>query len=107
VLVTVFDEEHMLASFEVAAELRQAGLKVACYPTAAKLPKQFKYADRMGMQAVVVIGPEEAASGEVTLKDLRAGTQRRVKRAEAAAAQCGKCLNLAWEHDRISGTWWL
>jgi histidyl-tRNA synthetase len=86
VLVTVFDEEHMLASFETAAELRQAGLKVACYPTPARLPKQFKYADRMGMQAVVVIGPEEAASGELTLKDLRAGTQVRVKRAKAAAA---------------------
>jgi histidyl-tRNA synthetase len=86
VLVTVFDEDHMLASFEAAAELRQAGLKVACYPTAGKLPKQFKYADRMGMKAVVVIGPEEADSDEWTLKDLLAGTQRRVRRAEAAAA---------------------
>ncbi len=86
VLVTVFDEEHMLASFEAAAELRQAGLKVACYPTTARLPKQFKYADRMGMQAVVVIGPEEAASGEVTLKNLLAGTQIRVKREQAPVA---------------------
>jgi histidyl-tRNA synthetase len=86
VLVTVFDDEHMLDSFEVAAELRQAGLKVACYPILAKLPKQFKYADRMGMQAVVVIGPEEASSGELTLKDLRAGAQKRVRRGEAAAA---------------------
>jgi histidyl-tRNA synthetase len=84
--VTVFDEELMQASIETAAVLRQAGHNVACYPVVAKLPKQFKYADRMGMQVVVVVGPEETASGEVTLKDLQAGTQQRVKRADASAA---------------------
>jgi histidyl-tRNA synthetase len=86
VLVTVFDEEHIQASIETAAELRQAGHQVACYPVVAKLPKQFKYADRMGMQVVVVVGPEESASGQVTLKDLQAGTQQRVRRADASAA---------------------
>jgi histidyl-tRNA synthetase len=85
VLVTVFDDEHILTSFQAAAELRRAGLKVAVSPTASKLPKQFKYADRMGMQVVVVIGPDEAARGELTLKDLRQGAQQSVKRAGAAA----------------------
>jgi histidyl-tRNA synthetase len=85
-LVTVFDEEHMQASIETAAALRQSGHKVACYPVVARLPKQFKYADRMGIQVVVVVGPEEAASGEVTLKDLQAGTQQRVRRADAPSA---------------------
>jgi histidyl-tRNA synthetase len=85
VLVTVFDDEHMLTSFQVAAELRRAGLKVAVSPTASKLPKQFKYADRMGMQVVVVVGPDEAARGELTLKDLRQGAQQSVKQAGASA----------------------
>jgi histidyl-tRNA synthetase len=84
VLVTVFDDEHILTSFQAAAELRRAGLKVAVSPTASKLPKQFKYADRMGMRVVVVIGPDEAARGELTLKDLRQGAQQSVKRAGAA-----------------------
>jgi histidyl-tRNA synthetase len=85
VLVTVFDDEHILTSFQAAAELRRAGLKVAVSPTASKLPKQFKYADRMGMRVVVVIGPDEAARGELTLKDLRQGAQQSVKQVGAAA----------------------
>jgi histidyl-tRNA synthetase len=85
VLVTVFDDEHILNSFQAAAELRRAGLKVAVSPTTSKLPKQFKYADRMGMQVVVVIGPDEAARGELTLKDLRQGAQQSVKQVGAAA----------------------
>ena len=86
VFVTVFDAERAPASFALAAELRRAGLKVACSPEAAKLPRQFKYADRMGMRVAAVIGPDEAAAGVVTLKDLRAGTQQTVERAQAAAA---------------------
>jgi histidyl-tRNA synthetase len=86
VWVTVFDEEHTLDSFQVAAELRQAGLQVGVSPTASKLPKQFKYADRMGIKIVVVIGPDEAARDQLTIKDLRQGTQQSVERASAAAA---------------------
>jgi histidyl-tRNA synthetase len=83
VLVTVFDEALMPASLAMAAELRRGGLKVACYPEPAKLPKQFKYADRMSIRMAVVIGPEEAASQKATLKDLKAGVQQTVARAQA------------------------
>jgi histidyl-tRNA synthetase len=83
VLVTVFDEERLFTSFEFAAELRKAGIKVACYPEAARLPKQFKYADRMKISNVVVIGPDEAANDQVTIKDLASGEQQTVGRKEA------------------------
>jgi histidyl-tRNA synthetase len=86
VLVTVFDDQHILDSFQVAAELRRAGLKIAVSPTATKLPKQFKYADRMGAKVVVVIGPDEAIRGQLTIKDLRHGTQQTLPRPAAAAA---------------------
>jgi histidyl-tRNA synthetase len=86
VLVTVFDAERLPISFGVANELRQAGLKVACYPEAIKLERQFKFADKKGMRCVVVIGPDEAANGQVTLKDLTARTQQTLARADAAAA---------------------
>ena len=75
VLVTVFSNELQAASLQLAAELRQAGLNVSCYPEPVKLPRQFKYADRMGMRAVLVVGPDEAAQGKVTVKDLSSGTQ--------------------------------
>ncbi|MDZ4159180.1 MAG: histidine--tRNA ligase, partial [Anaerolineaceae bacterium] len=86
VLVTVFDEERLATSFALAAELRAAGLKVVCYPEAAKLSKQLKFADRMGMQVAAIIGPEEAAGNLVTLKHLAARSQQTLCRSEVAAA---------------------
>ena len=83
VLVTVFDAERFIKSLEFSAELRKAGINVSCYPEAVKLPKQFKYADRMGMKIVIVIGPDEAVSDQVTIKALASGTQQTVHRKEA------------------------
>ncbi len=84
VLVTVFDDSSLLPSTMLAAELRAAGLKVAIYPKADKLGKQFKYADRIGARVAVVFGPDEQASGQVAVKDLRARTQENVLREHAA-----------------------
>jgi histidyl-tRNA synthetase len=59
---------------------------VTCYPEPAKLPKQFKFADRMGMKAALVVGPDEAAAGRVTVKSLTNGTQETVPQSAAAGA---------------------
>ncbi len=84
VLVTVFDESLWMDSFTLATELRAAGMKVLTYPEPAKLPKQFKFADRMGIRVVTVIGPDEAASGKVTVKNLANSTQETIERSEVA-----------------------
>jgi histidyl-tRNA synthetase len=86
VLVTLFDNESISSSFRLAAQLRQAGLKVACYPEVAKLSKQFKYGDRMGMQAATILGPDEQIEVVVAIKNLRSGEQVSVKQEEAANA---------------------
>jgi histidyl-tRNA synthetase len=80
VLVTVFDESLINGSLSLAAELRRAGIQVICYPEAVKLPKQLKYADRMGIRFAVIVGPDEAANGKVTVKDLTDRTQTTVER---------------------------
>jgi histidyl-tRNA synthetase len=85
VLVTVFDEKSMVDALQLAAELRQAGLKTAIYPEPAKLGKQFKYADRMGMRAAAVLGPDELANGQVAIKDLKDGSQQVVMRGAAVS----------------------
>ena len=82
VLVTVFDEELVRQSFALAAELRKSGLNVMVYPEPAKLPKQFKFADRMKMRVALVLGPEEAGNGMVVVKDLSKGEQAQVRREE-------------------------
>lgn len=75
VLVTVFDENSLKESAALASRLRADGINVICYPEAAKLQKQFKFADRIGVSAVAVIGPDEALAGTVTIKDLINHTQ--------------------------------
>ncbi|HJQ13528.1 MAG TPA: histidine--tRNA ligase [Anaerolineales bacterium] len=80
VLVTVFNEECLLESFKLASELRRAGLNVVCYPEAVKLPKQFKYADRIGAKVTLVLGPEEVEKGLVAVKNLVNGEQVSARR---------------------------
>jgi histidyl-tRNA synthetase len=92
VLVTVFEDrdpqktaeaEH--ASLTLAGELRAAGLRVELYPEADKLGKQFKYASARQAKVAAVVGGDEIARGEVTLKHLATGEQHAVGRAGAAA----------------------
>lgn len=91
VLVTVFDESLWLNSYALAADLRKAGLNAIVFPEPVKLPKQFKYADKMKMRVVVTVGPDEAASGQVAVKNLLNGEQAIVPR-EAAAEAVRKIL---------------
>jgi histidyl-tRNA synthetase len=83
-LVTVFDENSLLQSFTLAEELRMTGFRVSCYPEAAKLSKQFKFGDRMGIRLAAIIGPEEQDKGLVSIKDLQTGEQRSTMRSETA-----------------------
>jgi len=91
VLVTLFDERLWLESYKLGSELRKTGLSVMVYPEPAKLPKQFKYADKMKMKVAVTIGPDEAEKDLVAVKNLVSGEQVIVKR-EAAADEVKKIL---------------
>ena len=86
VLVTVFSPDLLPISYTLATDLRRAGLNVTCYPEPAKLPKQFKFADRMGMRVVLVVGPVEAAQNKATVKNLSSGTQEITARADVSEA---------------------
>ena len=80
VLVTVFDQSLFPKSYSIAAELRRAGINTMTYPEPAKLPKQFKYADKMKLKAALVIGPDEAEKNQVVVKDLSSGNQQTVQK---------------------------
>ena len=85
VMVTVFDAESQMASYQLSAELRQEKIKVYSYPTADKLGKQFRHADRIGAKIAVILGPDEIANQQVAIKDLQTREQITVSRVEAAA----------------------
>lgn len=79
-LVTLFDRERLPASLELSADLRRAGLATVLYTEPDKLARQFKYADKTGVRLVLVLGPDEIAAGQVTVKDLQTGAQMAVAR---------------------------
>ena len=75
VFVTVFDADTISDSLKLASELRNAGLRVIVYPEADKLGKQFKFADKLDIPVAVVLGPDELAEGNVTVKNLQTREQ--------------------------------
>ncbi len=85
VMVTIWSHETRFESLGLAAALRAAGLRVDVYPEADRLGKQIKYASSRQAPFVAVLGDDERARGEVSVKDLRTGEQTTVRRAEAAA----------------------
>jgi len=84
VLVTIFDDTSVNDSFQLLALLHQAHIKAAIYPQSAKLQKQLKYADRLGVSVVVICGESEKAAGTITIKNLVQSTQIEVSREKMA-----------------------
>ena len=85
VIVAVWSEDYVCDSIKLAQELRHGGVRTDLYPEADKLGKQFKYAAGRGVPFVAIIGTDERAAGEVSIKDLRSGEQKRVARLQVVA----------------------
>ena len=60
----------------VARALREAGVSVEVYPEAAKLKKQFDYADRKSIPFISINGSSEMEAGTVNIKNLSSGEQK-------------------------------
>ncbi len=81
-MVTLFEGEPVEEALRLAGELRVARLRVDVYPEPDKLGKQFKYAAARGIRVVLVVGADERARREVTIKNMETGEQASVPRAE-------------------------
>jgi len=90
VVVIVFSEDDMQHYLDAVSDIRKAGIPAEVYLGRAGMKAQMKYADRRNSPAVVILGGDEIAAGQVTIKDLDAG------RARAA----GITSNEAWKAER-------
>ena len=84
VMVTLWNEDARADAMALCGEFRRAGLRAEIYPEADKLGKQFKYASTRQVPFVAIVGDDERAQGNVSIKDLRSGEQQIVARGEAA-----------------------
>lgn len=83
--VAGLDEEGRRAAFALANELRQAGISADVDHASRSVKAQFKYAGKIGARFVVVIGADELASGEYTVKDMQTSASERIARENVAA----------------------
>jgi histidyl-tRNA synthetase len=86
VMVTQFSEDLLTDGVKLAAQLRRAGLNTELYSAPAKLKKQMSYAAGRGIPFVVVLGPDEAAEGRATLKNMQTGEQELLPQQDLPAA---------------------
>ena len=83
--VFVVDAVGGTEALVLTQELRAAGLRADRAYGNRKFGKQLAAADKSGARYSVILGPKEAATGHVAVKDLASGTQIEVRRDEAAA----------------------
>ena len=76
VLFANMGDAEMRYILPVVKALREAGVPCEIYPEAAKLKKQFDYADRKGIQFISITGEDEMSAGLVNLKNLSSGEQK-------------------------------
>ncbi len=83
----VVDVTDGTAARDLTHELRDAGISSDRRFGGGSMKSQMKSADRSGARWAVIVGQDEAAEGQVTLRPLLAdGEQRRVQRQDIAAA---------------------
>ncbi len=74
-LVLVLSMGDVARAFELAHQLRQAGIRSEAYVGTKRIPDQLKYADKRGAAIAVLEGEDERAAGTITLKDLALGLE--------------------------------
>ena len=80
VLFVTFGEAEQDFCLPLLAQLRKAGIRAEVYPEAgAKMKKQMSYANAKQIPYVVVVGSDEVANEEVSLKNMVTGEQVKVK----------------------------
>ncbi len=75
VLIANMEDAEASSYFQFSTQLRAQGVSCEMYPEAAKLKKQFKYADANNIPYVLLQGEEEKQNGHVTLKNMISGKQ--------------------------------
>ncbi len=76
VLFINFGEKEALYAVNTIKELRQNSVSAELYPDASKMKKQMNYANKRGIDFVVLAGSKEIENKEFTLKNMQSGIQQ-------------------------------
>jgi histidyl-tRNA synthetase len=82
VYIAWMGEKAQSTAIAAAQKLRAAGLRVELPPSEQKFGKALGQADKLGAKYALILGDDEIASGEWTLKSLADGTQTKIAEAK-------------------------
>lgn len=88
-VVALGDGATWAAARLLARDLRRAGLRVLTDFGGRSSKSQMKRANRSGARHMLIVGDDELAAGEVTVKEMATSRQRRAARGAVAAALAG------------------
>ena len=74
-LIIPMDEEANEYGIEVLKKLRSRGEAVDIYLEDGKFKKKMTYADKLGVKEVIILGADELANKEVSIKNMQTGEQ--------------------------------
>ena len=73
VIILPMSEPEFDFAATIAANLRATGVPTLLYTELQKFSKKMSYANKMGFPFCIIIGPDEAAAGKVTVKNMQTG----------------------------------
>jgi len=74
--------EDLKPAIETANHLRKAGINTEIYFDNKKMKAKFKYADKLKIPYVIIIGEDEIKTGKLTIKNMETGEQEQKTREE-------------------------
>lgn len=77
-----FGNKEAAYCMKLTKKLRQNGVDCEVYPSAAKMQKQFKYADNRKVKFVALIGEDELNKGQLQIKNMESGEQKAMTESE-------------------------
>lgn len=71
-----YGEAESIEALKLISKLRQHQISAELYPEAAKIKKQFAYAEKKGIENLVFLGEQEIKDQTVSVKNLESGEQK-------------------------------
>jgi len=78
VFIPFFEKSRLHEYFQLATQVRAAGIGVEVFPEPKKLGQQLKYADRRGFRIALIIGDQEFADRTCQVKNLVTGSSEEI-----------------------------
>ena len=80
VLAINFSDNEALYALKLVNALRDEDIKAELYPDAAKMKKQFSYADKRQIPWIIMAGTREIEQQVITIKNMLTGEQETIKK---------------------------